>query len=70
MRKFKHAFLLDDLTVISDSFHHNFEIFIKKPKLSFTRWDRIRGAWGVLTGIFYPVYFAEDYFKEAKETEQ
>ena len=65
MRKFRNAYLLDDLTLLSDSFQHNFTAYIKKPKnLVFTLKNRFFGALGVLTGRLYPIYFAEDFLKE------
>lgn len=68
MKKFSDAYLLDDLTLISDSFQYNQTPYIKKPNLDFRFWNKIFGAIGVLTGKYYPIYFAEDFFKEQKKT--
>lgn len=65
--KFKHAYLIDDITIISESFQYNGLSFIKKPKLNFGFFDRIFGSIGVLFGRFYPIYFADDYLKENKK---
>lgn len=71
MRKYRHAYLLDDLTLISESFQHNFTAYIRKPKtLQFKLRNRIFGALGVLTGKFYPVYFAEDFLKDKGATQE
>jgi len=67
-RKYKHAYLLDDLTLVSESFQYNGTPFIKKPRfLDFNIFDRIWGAWGVLIGRFYPIYFADDFLKDSSK---